>query len=52
VAGDHGAHGSFDGRAKPRSIELRASLARRAIGALVAAVAGVGVVALVASRAA
>jgi NAD(P)-dependent dehydrogenase (short-subunit alcohol dehydrogenase family) len=50
VAGDHGAHGAFDGRAKPRSIELRASLARRAIGAMVAAAAGVGVIAFVASR--
>ena len=33
VKGDHGAHGSFDGRAHPFSWELRADLGRRWIGA-------------------
>jgi short-subunit dehydrogenase len=47
VKGDHGAHGTFDSRAHPTSLELRASLDRRWIGAGVAAIAAA---ALLASR--
>lgn len=42
LAGDHGAHGTFDGRAHEQSRELRASLSRSWIGASLA----VGAVAL------
>jgi NADP-dependent 3-hydroxy acid dehydrogenase YdfG len=47
VMGDHGAHGRFDGQARERSWEMRASLGRRWIGAsLTMVVAGL----LLASR--
>jgi NADP-dependent 3-hydroxy acid dehydrogenase YdfG len=39
VKGDHGAHGSFDSRARETSWELRANLERKWIGAGLAAVA-------------
>jgi NAD(P)-dependent dehydrogenase (short-subunit alcohol dehydrogenase family) len=42
VPGDHGAHGAFDGRAHPRSLQLTLSLhrARTVAGGLLAAVVG------------
>jgi short-subunit dehydrogenase len=39
VKGDHGAHGTFDDQAHDSSLELRASLGRRWIGAALAAIA-------------
>jgi NAD(P)-dependent dehydrogenase (short-subunit alcohol dehydrogenase family) len=49
VPGDHGAHGAFDARARPRSPALWASTHRARLGAIAAGVGGALCVALVAA---